>query len=226
MKKPHFISTLLSLVLLFHISTNAHAACKFERDIIGEEVAIGVMLHWTTSFEENNSLFIVEKSIDGLDFTNLGAVKAIGNSKESNQYSFLDHSGNKEKTFYRLRQVNLNGTYSFSKVLVLQKENTNQFMVAHTSDVMAKDIFEVSLDSKIDANLQYTLKDWKGNTLDIVDQPVSEGLNTFEVNLNDLNEAIYKIELKIGEEVETLTFKKIKDNKAEKQNIANANKEK
>ena len=193
---------------------------------MGEEVAIGVILHWATSFEENNSLFIVEKSIDGLEFTNLGAVKAVGNSEKSNQYSFLDNSGNKEKTYYRLRQVNINGTYNFSKVLVLQKENTNQFMVSHTSDVMAKELFEISLDSKIEANLQYTLKDWKGNILNVVEQPVSEGLNTFEVNLSHLNEAIYKIELKIGEEVETLTFKKVKDLQANKQNIANVDKEK
>ena len=193
---------------------------------MGEEVAIGVILHWATSFEENNSLFIVEKSIDGLEFTNLGAVKAVGNSEKSNQYSFLDNSGNKEKTYYRLRQVNINGTYNFSKVLVLQKENTNQFMVSHTSDVMAKELFEISLDSKIEANLQYTLKDWKGNILNVVEQPVSEGLNTFEVNLSHLNEAIYKIELKIGEEVETLTFKKVKDLQTNKQNIANVDKEK
>lgn len=59
-----------------------------------------------------------------------------------------------------------------------------------------------------------------------MEQPVSEGLNTFEVDLSHLNEAIYKIELQIGEEVETLTFKKVKDLQTNKQNIANVDKEK
>ncbi len=220
MKKQHITTILPLLVFLLSFTSNIHASCKFERQIVGEEVAIGVILHWATSFEEDNSLFIVEKSIDGLVFTNLGAVKAVGNSQKSNPYSFLDNTGNKEKTYYRLRQVNVNGTYSFSKILVLQKENTNQFMVSHTSDVMAKDVFEISLNSKIDANLQYTLQDWKGNILNITEQSVSEGLNTIEIKLNDLNEAIYKIELKMGEEVEKLTFKKTKEKQSSKQNIA------
>jgi len=47
-------------------------------------------------------MFIVEKSTDGIQFSNLGAIKAAGVSDQPKAYSFLDVSPGSERVFYRL----------------------------------------------------------------------------------------------------------------------------
>jgi len=75
------------------------------------------LLDWSTSYEFNNAKYIVEKSPDGRSFTSVGEVAGSQNSVELNKYSFVD-AGFKagDVAFYRLKQVDINGTSSYSKI--------------------------------------------------------------------------------------------------------------
>jgi hypothetical protein len=78
-----------------------------------------VCLSWTTALEENSARFGVERSLDGTSFSALGAVPAVGSSTCA--YAFLDHDVPKPQRYqiilyYRLRQVDADGTFSFSPV--------------------------------------------------------------------------------------------------------------
>lgn len=76
-----------------------------------------VHLDWQTTLEENNEGFYIERSTDGRHFTELGFVPAAVTTLEAiNNYTYLDRSvpGTSTNWYYRLRQVDIDGTISYS----------------------------------------------------------------------------------------------------------------
>ncbi len=76
-----------------------------------------VQLDWQTTLEENNEGFYIERSIDGRHFTELNFVPAAVSAPEAiNDYTYIDRSVPATSTtwYYRLRQVDLDGTISYS----------------------------------------------------------------------------------------------------------------
>src|SRR5690606_31828449 len=72
-----------------------------------------VELTWKTATETNTSNFIIErKESDG--WMNAGSVNAAGNSTQINEYSFVDKNLNAGKYSYRLKMVDLDGTFEYS----------------------------------------------------------------------------------------------------------------
>jgi hypothetical protein len=79
-----------------------------------------VQLNWSTATELNNQGFEIERAIGSPDdFVTVGFVSGKGNSTEINYYAFSDKpeiNGNHE-LFYRLKQVDFDGTFSYSPVV-------------------------------------------------------------------------------------------------------------
>ena len=81
-------------------------------------------LEWETVTEENVDYFAVERSNDGRQFTQIGTVKATGNSVSAIKYAYNDNTPLNGTAWYRLRTVDkdLRGEYSN----VIRLTNTNQ----------------------------------------------------------------------------------------------------
>ncbi|MBH8559362.1 RCC1 domain-containing protein [Hymenobacter negativus] len=75
-----------------------------------------VALAWATASEKNSDRFEVERSRDGRSFERIGQVAAAGSSTSVRRYDFLDrqYPGETNHLYYRLRQVDLDGTFSYS----------------------------------------------------------------------------------------------------------------
>lgn len=82
-------------------------------------------LHWTTSQEINSREFIVERSSDAVYFTEKGSIVARGNSNNAVNYSFTDEEPFNEITYYRLRMINRDNTYSYSRIVSVKNERIN-----------------------------------------------------------------------------------------------------
>ncbi len=76
-----------------------------------------VQLDWRTASEHNNRGFRVERSMDGLRWTDLGFVAGQGTTTEAQQYSFLDAKPLPRLNYYRLRQTDFDGKAAFSKMV-------------------------------------------------------------------------------------------------------------
>ena len=75
------------------------------------------LLTWTTASEKDNRGFEVQVSTDGRTFRELGVVAGAGSSSAPRSYTFTDREGGKNGLrYYRLRQVDFNGTATFSPV--------------------------------------------------------------------------------------------------------------
>ena len=76
----------------------------------------GVVLNWTTNSEINNSHFEVELSYDGINWNTIGIIQGAGNSIEINKYQFIDNQIGSGVQYYRLKQLDFDGTESYSNV--------------------------------------------------------------------------------------------------------------
>ncbi len=77
------------------------------------------LLQWATSFEEQTSHYEIEQSADGAVYKKIGTVHAAGNSTVRKDYQFTDISPVKGWNYYRIRQIDLDGKSSYSKVITL-----------------------------------------------------------------------------------------------------------
>ncbi|MBK7377947.1 MAG: T9SS type A sorting domain-containing protein [Ignavibacteriales bacterium] len=73
-----------------------------------------VILNWTTASEVNNQIFEIERRIENSDFTLIGFVEGRGTTTESQEYSYIDKNINSGKYFYRLKQIDFDGTFEYS----------------------------------------------------------------------------------------------------------------
>lgn len=87
------------------------------------EISAGeVSLTWNTSSERNNFGFEVEKSFDEENFSKIGFLAGHGTTVQPNEYRFTDSDINSaQKTrYYRLKQIDLDGSFNYSGVLTVQ----------------------------------------------------------------------------------------------------------
>ena len=79
----------------------------------------GVLCEWQTAQEVNNDRFVIERSTTGQDFLPIGTVKGTGPSSVSQQYQYVDAQPPVQTAYYRLRQLDMDGTEAFSSVVTV-----------------------------------------------------------------------------------------------------------
>ncbi|MDX1936975.1 MAG: T9SS type A sorting domain-containing protein [Flavihumibacter sp.] len=79
------------------------------------------LINWTTSQEVNNSYFEVQRAANGNNFTTIGVVTAFNGHK--NSYSFTDAAALQGNSYYRLKQVDKDGAFTYSKTVVVKNTN-------------------------------------------------------------------------------------------------------
>lgn len=77
----------------------------------------GNVLEWSTASEINNDVFEIERSEDMKVFYPIASVKGAGNSTEILQYAWVDKTPLKNISFYRLKQVDFDGKFSYSEII-------------------------------------------------------------------------------------------------------------
>jgi hypothetical protein len=84
-----------------------------------------VQVSWSTSMEENNSHFEIERSVDGTNWEMIGSEQGVGFSTEEVSYTFTDFNPAQGTNIYRLKQVDFDATATYSKTMVVINNNSN-----------------------------------------------------------------------------------------------------
>lgn len=82
-----------------------------------------VVLSWSTSNESNVNGFDIEKSVDGISYTSLQFISA--KNGVTNSYSFIDNKLNKGVNYYRLKMIDKDGSFKYSKIVALSTIKSN-----------------------------------------------------------------------------------------------------
>ena len=87
------------------------------------------LISWSTATEINADYFDIERSLDGNAFEKLGTEKAVGTTQNVSKYSFKDARISDlldNSLFYRLKQVDVDGSFTYSKVIELKLREEKQ----------------------------------------------------------------------------------------------------
>ncbi|WP_209331030.1 T9SS type A sorting domain-containing protein [Lunatimonas salinarum] len=92
--------------------------------VSGEACGAQNCLTWETIQEKNSSHFVVERSYDGREWNATGeSIAGQGNTTQRTFYTFTDGSFLAERTFYRIRQVDLDGSVDYSEIVRIDNAN-------------------------------------------------------------------------------------------------------
>jgi hypothetical protein len=89
-----------------------------------------VRLVWATASEKNSARFEVERSLDGAAFAKIGEEAAAGNSSTAHAYAYHDAAAPAGQLYYRLRQVDADGTAAYSPVQAVALAATGALTLA------------------------------------------------------------------------------------------------
>lgn len=158
-----------------------------------------VHLHWETASEVDASHFVVERSLDGVDFGEIGLVPAR-NLSEGSGYAFVDPSAAPGDVFYRLRQLDFDGGYAYSEVRqVTLGSKMDLFQVA---DNPADGSIRFRLETAGSGLVRQTLMDQVGKELYSAEGHPSEG-GWLEIASEQFSAGLYYLRVEVGGREET-----------------------
>jgi len=79
-------------------------------------------ISWETKSEINSDWFVIERSYDGINFVEIGRKKAAGNSTAEINYSFNDFDFNHSLKYYRLKEIDFDGTYEYTQTISIVRD--------------------------------------------------------------------------------------------------------
>jgi hypothetical protein len=80
---------------------------------------LSVIVEWATAAELNNDYFLIERSSDANTFEEIGRVSGNGNSSFTNYYEFEDNYPLEGVNYYRLKQVDYDFNFEYSKIIAV-----------------------------------------------------------------------------------------------------------
>lgn len=147
-----------------------------------------VRLNWITQTEINNDYFTIERSADGLMWEAIEEVKGAGNAVQTQYYNAWDNMPYEGTSYYRLKQTDFDGTYSYSPIRAVSIDGLGQGISMFPNP--AKDQLVIqSLEEKITA---IQLFDALGKRVVLMPKVAT---NTFVFNVEHLLSGIYTVQI-------------------------------
>lgn len=140
------------------------------------------IVSWTVADELNVKEYVVERSVDGVNFVAAGTVAYRDNGGAQQTYTFNDASvlGSNGTVYYRIRQVDIDGRFMISKVVFYKSgQNKTGLTVLRNPVVNNEIMLNISAERQGSAELQ--LIDIKGRVLLVQKQSISNGNTTLRL---------------------------------------------
>ncbi|HYF32311.1 MAG TPA: M4 family metallopeptidase [Chitinophagaceae bacterium] len=145
-------------------------------------------LSWTTSNEVNTNRFIVERSVDGGRYNEIGSVAAAVNSSGNVDYVFSDLVPERGFNYYRLKIQNIDRSYNYSPVRVLGFDTKDAFVIFPNP---ARGTIIVSLGEFVN-NVRINITDGKGQ---VVYRGTMRQSSAMQLDVGHLPAGMYYVEL-------------------------------
>jgi hypothetical protein len=149
-----------------------------------------VKIDWATAAEINNDYFVIEKSANGKDYTAMTTINGAGNSTSNNYYNTVDERPYSPISYYRLKQVDFNGTTTYSKVVALRISGKDFESMNIQSDYGNGSI-RVTLGGIYKGKADYRLSDALGNIIASNIIQAVDGVTEIKIDASRLARGVY-----------------------------------
>jgi len=144
---------------------------------------------WSTSLEINSDYFSVERSPDGIGWIPLGTVKAKGTSSVNVNYSYKDNSPINPIGYYRLKMVDIDGKFKYSKVVSVNLDEKAVPLVVYNNPF--KDQIRLKINVSSATRLDMTVTDMLGRTFTHQSLNAQAGDNFVNITPAGITEGLY-----------------------------------
>ncbi len=158
----------------------------FTATAVGERV----QCLWETATELNSDYFVVERSADGGDFEPFATLPAAGNSQDLRSYEAWDEQPFLGRSWYRVQQVDLDGSYSYSPMVQVAFTPSLQATLAPNP---ADEVCFLNLQALDEGLLQLSLYDPRGRLVQLQQRALVPGLNRIKIDVSLLSEGVYQL---------------------------------
>lgn len=160
-----------------------------------------VLLKWSTVTENNNGGFVIERSNDGVTFDSLSFIKSTSISGRGASYNYTDILPLNGTNYYRIKQVDLDGKFTYSNIKVIEIKGQNQVKIFPNP---VNDMLHFN------ANLTFTnakliIRDISGK---LVKQLLLNGSGTVTVPVLNLPSGVYSATINQDNTIHKMTFLK------------------
>ena len=149
-----------------------------------------VQLNWETASETNNAYFEVERSTDGVSFSNVVTVKSKGNSASTLEYDAVDNTPETGISYYRLKQVDISGKSTYSKSIAVSITPTEKELKVYPNPTTT--ILNLQISDATSRSLTYTLYTINGKLIE--QQQINS--NTTTITTSGLANGTYLLQVK------------------------------
>ncbi len=152
----------------------------------------GVTLNWATATETNNSGFSIERSVDNVDFNSIAFVDGMGTTTEKTSYTYVDNSISAAKAYYRLKQIDFDGTSAYSDVVEVDLTVPTDFSISQNYpnpfNPSTTIKFGLPVEAKVTINLFNTLGE---KVAQLANTDFAAGNQRIDFNASNLSSGVY-----------------------------------
>jgi hypothetical protein len=150
------------------------------------------LLEWATATELNNDYFVPEKSYDGINFVEMSRVKGAGNSNTSLFYDQLDENPYAPVTYYKLKQVDYDGQYTYSDVIAIARETGGGGAeIVNLFPNPASTLINIEIFSPTDGYAEIEIVDLYGRTILKSNTSINKGMDVVIYDISPLATGVY-----------------------------------
>ncbi|MFH0865179.1 MAG: T9SS type A sorting domain-containing protein, partial [Bacteroidota bacterium] len=160
-----------------------------------------IELQWETASETNNDFFTVENSKDAMNFETVTFVNGAGNSNELVQYSAKDYEPFHGISYYRLKQTDFDGQYTYSDVVPV-----NYIIENSTSIIWYQEgsSLNLNINSSFSGEGIIEIYDYSGKLVMSKNISLTNSQMNISINTGILKPGFYIIRLAVGSEQKTI----------------------
>ncbi|HSZ73157.1 MAG TPA: T9SS type A sorting domain-containing protein, partial [Cytophagaceae bacterium] len=146
------------------------------------------LLTWSTAMEINNASFVIERSADGKHFEPIGNKTGQGNTLQVSNYDFTDLNPLGGTSYYRLTQIDFNGTQTHTSIQAVSFQTATDFFLFPNP---AKDELNIVLNN----DEHYEVRIYTNLGVEIPNLTTIQHEDTYTIRLNGVASGSYIIEL-------------------------------
>ncbi|MHC1737253.1 MAG: T9SS type A sorting domain-containing protein [Ignavibacteriaceae bacterium] len=157
----------------------------------------GVNLSWSTATESNNRGFEIQRSSNKSVFQTIAFVNGVGSTSEQSDYSYIDKSVTSGNYNYRLKQIDFNGAFSYSKVVEVLVDQPANFELAQNFPNPFNPSTNVSFSVPVKSDITVEVYNLVGELVSTLAQGTFEsGSHQVTFNASNLTSGIYLCTIK------------------------------